>query len=82
MSLYWEKIKETPDTIRYACYLRAEADMVLKTGSRQYEKYETFRSSMSRREKLKRLKKKKPKPKRKRKKQRRKQKKKPMAKCH
>ncbi|WP_396180356.1 hypothetical protein [Flavobacterium sp.] len=55
MSLYLEKVKETPDIIRYACYLRAEADMVLKTGSRQYEKYETFKASMSRREKIKRL---------------------------
>lgn len=54
MLLYLAEVESTPDAKRYTCYIRAEAAMQIKTGRRQYVKYETFRASMSRREKVKR----------------------------
>lgn len=50
-SLYLKEIAESPDAKRYACYLRAEAQMITKTGRRQYNKYETFKAAMSRAQK-------------------------------
>lgn len=54
MRLYLKEIETTPDAKRYTCYIRAEAAMQAQTGTRQYKKYEVFKASMSRREKVKR----------------------------
>ena len=55
MRLYLKEIEKTPDAKRYTCYIRAEAEMQAQTGTRQYKKYEVFKASMSRREKVRRL---------------------------
>ena len=54
MSLYLTEVENAPDAKRYTCYIRAEAAIENRTGKRQYVKYETFKASMSRREKIKR----------------------------
>jgi hypothetical protein len=54
MSLYLKEVEATPDIKRYICYLRAEAVMIEATGSRHYKKYETFKASMSRRQRVRR----------------------------
>lgn len=54
MTLYLFEVEATPDLKRYTCYLKAEAEMERLTGSRQYNKYETFKASMSRRQRIRR----------------------------
>lgn len=55
MTLYLKEVELNPEIKRYTCYLRAEALMVEQTGTRQYIKYDTFKASMSRRQKVRRL---------------------------
>lgn len=54
MSLYLIEVENAPESKRYTCYIRAEAAIENRTGKRQYVKYETFKASMSRREKIRR----------------------------